>query len=486
MSLLVSVVCPVRNGGPTLRECLAGLAGQSIARDAYEVVVVADSRSSDDTLAIAETAATAAGIDIRVIIHAEDGAAAARNLGIAAARAPHVAMIDADCVPTRTWLAELLRAAGDGLGAAGRTVGYESTTDAARYVDLTGGLDPERHLKHPRYPWAQTCNLVYRRDALEAVGGFDVRFVTYEGCDLHTRLRRSVGGAFAYAPRAVVLHRHRAGWHRYWRQQRAYGRGYGQFLWAYRDEIGWSVRREVAAWGRLLPAAARALAFRDGDRGLITRGTVVKGLAQRLGVVTTYWSPRARRRWAARPHDPVSALAARPAPGRGIVGHLAPWWTPWGAAGRLRRIVRTPSDLPLFVRIGWFMLRLPADVERTHFGAFQETLRTAPRPRARDPWTARDRIARLRDPWLRRRGMAGRDNCYIRAITLVRFVDPGEHTVALRVGAEWYDRPGGVLRGHAWVTVDGEILEGPPETAEHGRLQELRLTPSDPRPTTPV
>jgi hypothetical protein len=81
--------------------------------------------------------------------------------------------------------------------------------------------------------------------------------------------------------------------------------------------------------------------------------------------------------------------------------------------------------------------------------------------------------------------MAGRDNCYIRAITLVRFVDPGTHDVELRVGAEWHDRPGGVLRGHAWVTVDGDILEGPSESAEHGRLQELRLAPTDRRPTAP-
>ncbi|MFL5674882.1 MAG: glycosyltransferase, partial [Chloroflexota bacterium] len=391
MTLLVSVVCPVRNGAGTLADCLAGLAAQSLARDAYEVIVVADSRSVDDTIAVAE--AWAAAADIRLVIHAEDGAAAARNFGIAAARAPWVAMIDADCVATRTWLAELLRAAGDGLGAAGRTLGYRSVTDAARYVDLTGGLGAERHLAHPRYPWAPTGNVVYRRDALDAVGGFDPRYVSYEGCDLHTRLIRTVGGEFAYAPRAVAFHGHRADWRGYWRQQRGYGSGYAQFLWGYRDEIGWTARREVSAWVRVLPLAARALAAHDGDARLVARGTVIKALAQRIGVVTTYWSPRARRRWAARPHAATSGdptTPTRPAAGsprgHGLVERLSPWWTPWGATLRLARIVHVPSDLVLFLRIGWFMFRLPADVERTHFAAFQETLRSAPRPPARDPW----------------------------------------------------------------------------------------------------
>jgi hypothetical protein len=182
--------------------------------------------------------------------------------------------------------------------------------------------------------------------------------------------------------------------------------------------------------------------------------------------------------------DRRTAAIAPPPPPPGLAARLSPWWSPWGAAARLVRIIDRPADLPLFVRIGWFMTRLPAEVGRQHFGTFQEELRSAPRPRADDPWTGRDRIARLRDPWLRRPGLRGRDNCYVRAMTLVRFLDPGTHRVELRVGAEWYDRPGGVLRGHAWVTVDDAILEGPPEGAEHGRLQELRLAPrrGDERP----
>lgn len=142
---------------------------------------------------------------------------------------------------------------------------------------------------------------------------------------------------------------------------------------------------------------------------------------------------------------------------------------------RLGHTVRTPSDLTWLFRIGWFVLRLPADVEHSHLDEFLDKLERAPRPRAADPGPGAERVARLRQPWLRVPGLRSRDTCYIRAFTLYRFLDPGAHEVQLRVGVEWYDRPGGVLRGHAWVTLDGRVLEGPPEADAHDRLQLVGL-----------
>jgi hypothetical protein len=72
-------------------------------------------------------------------------------------------------------------------------------------------------------------------------------------------------------------------------------------------------------------------------------------------------------------------------------------------------------------------------------------------------------------------GLRSRDTCYVRALTLYRFLDPGTHDVQLRVGVEWHDRPGGVLRGHASVTLDGAVLEVPPEADAHDRLQLVEL-----------
>ncbi|HUP83125.1 MAG TPA: glycosyltransferase [Candidatus Limnocylindria bacterium] len=291
----VTVVVPARNAERTLGECLRALASQTLPRGEFEVTVVVDRDSRDGSAAIA----SAAGV--RVLTSDAAGAAAARNTGIAAATTEWVAFTDADCIPSRAWLSQLLTAVhetGDpkALGAAGPTLGHQSTTAAARFVDLTGGLRADRHLAHARYPWAPTGNVMYRRAALDCVGGFDVRFRTYEGCDLHTRLVRKVGGGFGYAPGAVVLHHHRAGWRSYWRQQVGYGIGYGQFFRRYEGELSWTAGSELRAWASVVRALGRAAIPRRGDAGLLARGSAVKLLAQRIGFMRSYWNRGEARR----------------------------------------------------------------------------------------------------------------------------------------------------------------------------------------------
>ena len=293
---VVSIVVPARDAAETLAECLRALATQSIGAALYETIVVVDRDSGDASADIARAAG------VQLLIGDRTGAAAARNTGVAVARGEWIAFTDADCIPSRTWLSELLAAVGTvtrppALGAAGTTLGYRSTTDAARFVDLTGGLRAERHLAHDRYPWAPTGNVMYRRDALEAVHGFDPRFLTYEGCDLHTRLLREVGGEFVFAPRAVVMHHHRAGWRAYWRQQVGYGVGFGQFFRRYRAELTWTKGDELRAWLGLAPAFGRALVARGRDERLVARGNAIKQLAQRIGFARSYWSSREARRW---------------------------------------------------------------------------------------------------------------------------------------------------------------------------------------------
>jgi len=291
-------VIPARDAARTLGACLRALRSQSLPPDEYEVIVVVDRGSRDGSGRVARDAG------VRVLVSDGSGAASARNSGIAAARGAWVAFTDADCIPSRTWLRALMNTVetpGEpSLGAAGRTVGFQSASAAARFVDLSGGLQAERHLAHQRYPWAPTCNVMYRRDALAAVGGFDARFRTYEGCDLHTRLLRRVGGCFTYAPGAVVMHHHRAGWRRYWQQQVGYGVGYGQFFRRYDRELDWGPTEELRAWLTAVGAALRALVARgDGDDALFAKGGAIKLLAQRVGFVCSYWNPLEARRWRA-------------------------------------------------------------------------------------------------------------------------------------------------------------------------------------------
>jgi glycosyltransferase involved in cell wall biosynthesis len=290
MSALMSVVVPVYNGADTLKDCLRSLANQNMPRDAYEVIVV-DDGSSD------LSAEAALQFDVRLLRQENGGAAAARNTGMRAATGEWVAFTDADCVASRGWLRALAHATTSATEnvncVAGKTLGFKSVTPAARFVDLLGSLDAARHLAHPRYPFAPSGNVAYRRTSLLAVGGYDPRYRSYEACDLHQRLAR-LGGRSLYEPAALVFHRHRATWRQYWRQQRSYGQGLAYFMRARADEIGWSLLDELHEWCCIAVKGAVALRPGQNDEALARRGTFVKQLAQRIGFVGTYWSVAGR------------------------------------------------------------------------------------------------------------------------------------------------------------------------------------------------
>ena len=270
MTLSVSVVIPVYNGQETLAGCLRALEAQSVPRSSYEIIVV-DDGSTDASAAIAEE------FDVRLLKQRNLGEAAARNAGTRAAQGQWVAFTDADCVPTRTWLHALLQAVNQNqegqvaLGAAGPLFGCASQSPAARFVDLSGGLDTEGHLQHPLFPYAPLGNAMYRREALIRVGGLDERYTYYPGPDLHDRLLRAHGGTFYFVPRAVVLHHHRSTWKAFWRQQYGYGLGYAQFLIHHKDQVPWSAGRELRAWGEVARYALGACWPGGDDRALVRR-----------------------------------------------------------------------------------------------------------------------------------------------------------------------------------------------------------------------
>jgi glycosyltransferase involved in cell wall biosynthesis len=296
----VSVVIPAYQAAETIGHCIENVCSQRFPKERREIVVV-DDGSRDATASIARRYS-----GVRVISQPNAGAAAARNRGWRESSGRWIAFLDSDCVPSRGWLSALLDsvAAADGgtppLGAAGKTLGLDSGSEAARFADLIGSLDAERYLSHPRWPFAPSCNLMYRREALAACDGFDERFVTYEACDLHTRLLASDPGSFTYVPRAVVWHRHRSTWKAYWKQQVAYGAGYAQFARRYTGHISWSMSAELKAWAEtagLGMKAALAGTSPDSNERLVRRGAFVKALAQRVGFDSTYWNSSERTRW---------------------------------------------------------------------------------------------------------------------------------------------------------------------------------------------
>jgi glycosyltransferase involved in cell wall biosynthesis len=194
----ISVVVPVRDGERYLHGLLSAIDEQTLDRDRYEVLVV-DDASGDTT---AEIVASWAGLDParRQLLRSKGyGPGHARNIGIGAARGEWIAFTDSDTLPDPTWLEAALEAV--------RTLGVAA---------LEGAVEPWPHEAMGPYTHQivteaggryMTANMVYRRDLLTGLGGFDERFEQpfLEDSDLAFRVIEA-GYEIPFVPQVRVRH----------------------------------------------------------------------------------------------------------------------------------------------------------------------------------------------------------------------------------------------------------------------------------------
>ena len=143
-------------------------------------------------------------------------------------------------------------------------------------------------------------------------------------------------------------------------------------------------------------------------------------------------------------------------------------WSPRAILRRAFRALARPADLLSAVAVAWFVLRLPATLQRSDVRTFLRDV-----DRRRDCRVPLDRVLRARGVVLR--VLRRFDNCYARAFTLYRFLDVAPQRLELRLGIEPPRFAQDRLRGHAWIMLDGELLEGP-EAAAIARSRELRVS----------
>jgi GT2 family glycosyltransferase len=91
----LAAILTAHNRAHLLPRVLDGLAGQSLARDRFEILVI-DDGSTDETPAV--LAAYANRLPLRIVRQAQSGLAAAKNLGIFMSRAPVLLFMDDDDV----------------------------------------------------------------------------------------------------------------------------------------------------------------------------------------------------------------------------------------------------------------------------------------------------------------------------------------------------------------------------------------------------
>lgn len=212
MTPTVSVVVPYYRDQDGLSAVLTGLAEQDHPGPIQVIV-------ADDGSPTAPSVGEYDGLEITVVRQEDRGfrAAAARNLGAAAATGEVLAFLDGDTVPQPGYLGAVVAALRREPGAL--------VVGSRKHVDMS--VDPPRDLGEPQWlaqAWETTEDLRHadhtgfryvisavlscRREVFEAVGGFDASMIGYGGEDWEFAWRAYQDGYdLRHESAAVAVHR---------------------------------------------------------------------------------------------------------------------------------------------------------------------------------------------------------------------------------------------------------------------------------------
>ena len=183
----ISVVVPSHDRPLRLRWLLNALEEQTLPRDRWEVIVGHDS-SGPETEELLRTHPLAADGTLRHVTLPPGTAPPGKNRNAAwrEARADVIAFTDDDCYPPPDYVEKALAAARERPDAIiqGRTM-----PDPAEHVVVYAYHSKTNWVPNPPTPWCEACNIIYPREVLERVGGFDETMYVGEDTDLALRAR---------------------------------------------------------------------------------------------------------------------------------------------------------------------------------------------------------------------------------------------------------------------------------------------------------
>jgi glycosyltransferase involved in cell wall biosynthesis len=203
---LISVVVPVYNEEKEISELLDSLMLLEWPRDRLEILCV-DNNSTDRSLEIL------CSYPIVVLQETKPGPYAARNLAIGKAKGEFIALTDADCKVSSSWLLDLWQGFDD--AQVGAVAGAIVPRVITNYVDYFEGCvfkSPNHSLGSGKtQPFVVTANVMYRKKAFEELGLFDEDNFSGPDVEMSWRLVRSNKYTLKIlaGEKGVVYHRYR-------------------------------------------------------------------------------------------------------------------------------------------------------------------------------------------------------------------------------------------------------------------------------------
>jgi len=197
----VSVVVPVFEQWDVIDRLMESLVNQTLPLEKWELLIVNNgSRDIPDYFELPRFA---------TLIHClKPGSYSARNKGVEMASGDLIAFTDADCIPDKHWLEEILfqsESSGDNTliaGAVKMKGGENGFCSDAEVYDVVMGIPQTEYV---RKGYAVTANLLVPRAVFERVGLFDSSRFSGGDADL---CRRALARGFVlnYSSSAVVYH----------------------------------------------------------------------------------------------------------------------------------------------------------------------------------------------------------------------------------------------------------------------------------------
>ena len=199
---LASVVVITRNRAASLKRALLALQKQEYSN--YEVIVV-DNDSTDSTKSVVEEFGA-----VYAFTPSKSGIGSCRQKGVEVSRGQVIAFCDDDCAPSPQWLVHIVRRLMEDpkLGLVGGQVTNVGFPD---HKQFKGRSALTKHGKcvfvadTSKAEFFGNMNLSFRRDVIQAVGGYDPFFNVYEEIDLALRIRKQ-GYKIAFEPLAETKH----------------------------------------------------------------------------------------------------------------------------------------------------------------------------------------------------------------------------------------------------------------------------------------
>ncbi len=184
-------------------------------------VIVVDNGSSDNT------AEVAANFHAKVVSERIRGRGRARNAGFKSAAGEFVIFLDADCLPRKDWLRNLLAPFDDStVGCVGGEI-INAYTDSplSSYLASKGHLSQKITFEHPFLPFAQTGNVAFRRVVISRIGAFDDFMEEGEDADLCWRMQLESDYRIIFEADAAVEHSQNLSPSLFMRQKRRHAYG---------------------------------------------------------------------------------------------------------------------------------------------------------------------------------------------------------------------------------------------------------------------